>query len=93
MICECCKIDRLEKDFLKNQKFCFRCEYRKKVEKNIESRIPKARFCKVCGEEIFRDDGLKKRQRTIFCSEECAEKGHKFSISNHWTRKLRQYGN
>lgn len=92
MICDSCKIDRLVTDFIKNQKFCYRCEYQKKIEKTTGKRTPNPTFCRMCGKQVVRIENLKKRQRTVFCSYECAEKGHKKLIKNHWTRKVRAGG-
>jgi len=87
MICDSCKIDRLVTDFINNQKFCYHCVYRIKLEKSTEKRTPKPLLCRTCGKEVIRLENQKKRQRTVFCSCECAEKGHKEKIKNYWTRK------
>lgn len=89
MICDNCKIDRKENDFIKNQKFCYHCEYQKKIEKSPIKQTEKDRFCRQCGKKIERDKGLKKRQRTVFCSLKCAQEGHKELNNNHWTRVVR----
>ena len=89
MICDNCKIDRLVTDFIKNQKYCYRCEYQKKIEKTQKKQTPKPTFCRICGKEVITEKNLKKRQRTVFCSCECAQLGHKNLINNHWTRQVR----
>ena len=88
MICGSCKIDRLVADFINNQKFCYHCEYRIKLQKSTERRTLKPMLCRTCGKEIGHDESQKKRQRTVFCSSECAEKGHQEQLKNHWTRKI-----
>lgn len=92
MICDNCKVDRDSKDFIKNQKFCYRCEYRKKVEKSPETRNKKIIVCRMCDKEIVRKKDIKKRQRSVFCSNECALKGHKELSNNHWTRQIQIKG-
>ena len=87
MICDNCKIERLVSDFINNQKFCYRCEYRKKLEKLTGKQAQKINKCRMCSKEIFHKENLKKRQRSVFCSRECALKGHKELSRNHWTRK------
>lgn len=90
MICDNCKVDRLVIDFIKNQKFCYHCEYRIKLQKTRKKRTPKPQLCRICNKEIIYKETLKKRQRTVFCSCECAEKGHKELTNNHWTRKVQK---
>lgn len=89
MICDNCKIERLERDFLKNQKFCYHCELQKKLEKISENKTEKKVVCRRCGNQIKQDKSLKKRQRSVFCSKECAQEGHKELNNNHWTRIVR----
>lgn len=89
MICDNCKVDRLVKDFLNNSNICFKCVYQQKIEKTAEKRTPIRFTCRICGNEFSHKENMKKRQRTVFCSCECAEKGHNELINNHWTRKLR----
>ena len=88
MICGSCKKLRLVTDFINNQNFCYRCEYRKKLEIISKKRTQKPKFCRMCGEKIAHIDNLKKRQRNVFCSQKCAKKGHKELINNYWTRKF-----
>lgn len=86
MICDSCKLDRLVTEFIKNQKYCYHCVYQKKLEKIREKRIPKTYFCRICSKKFTHNENLKKNQRTIFCSQECAKKGHKQLINNYWTQ-------
>jgi len=92
MICDNCKIERPIVDFIKNKKYCFRCEYRKKMEKEPEYRPLKKFKCRICGKEFSHEKNLKKRQRTVFCSQECAQKGHKELCNNYWTTRFRAKG-
>jgi len=91
MICDNCKIDLLVTDFINNQKFCYHCEYRKRLEKNMGKRTPKPTLCRMCGAEVVKKENLRKRQRTVFCSSKCADKGQKEQSNNHWTRKPRNW--
>ena len=86
MICNGCSKELERKDFLLDQILCFRCTYKLKLEcqKNKEKHK-----CKACGIRFERDKNIKKRQRNVFCSKECAFKGHKEQINNHWTRVVR----
>jgi hypothetical protein len=90
MLCGNCKVDRLINEFINNQKFCYHCMYRIKLQKSMEKRTKKQLLCRTCGQEFVTMENQKKRQRTIFCSLECAEKGHKHQLNNHWTRKVGQ---
>ena len=63
--------------------------YRKKIENIVEKQTTKTQLCRICGKRIVHKKDAKKRQRTVFCSSECAEKGHKTQLTNHWTRKIR----
>jgi len=89
MICANCNIDRLVNDFINNQKFCYHCEFQIKLTKSPKRQTPKPSLCRTCGKEIPHKKNLGKRQRTVFCSGECAKKGHKNLLNNHWTRKVR----
>lgn len=92
MRCENCKIDKPDKDFINNQKLCFRCEYQEKLKKAAEKRVDLApKQCRMCKSEIPHQEGLKKRQRTVFCSPECALQGHKLIAANYWTRNIFTY--
>ena len=88
MHCNSCKTDRLVSDFINNDNICYRCVYWEKLTKNTEKRIDKEVFCRTCKTLIITKKDLKKRQRTVFCSCECAAKGHKQQLDNHWTRKI-----
>lgn len=88
MICDNCKMERIETDFIKNQKFCYKCEYHKKFENMPKRRIPKPKFCRMCSKEVIQDKALKQKQRTVFCSEECAKEGHRQLTSNYWTKYI-----
>ena len=90
MICENCKVDRLVTDFINSQEFCYHCMYRIKLEKATGKRTPKPTVCRMCEKVIITKMNQKKRQRTVFCSPECAELGHKHLLKNHWTRKIRR---
>ena len=87
MICPDCKKACDEKDFIQNQTSCFRCSYAKK--KLTDSILKEETLkCKICQKELLLDSNLKKRQRTIYCSDSCAKQGRTEMNSNHWTRKL-----
>ncbi len=92
MICLKCNEPRLESDFIKNQKFCYKCEYRIKLRKIRDLETPEKPKCRTCKKEIVRKKNWKKRQRTIYCSQECAEEGHRKLINNHWTRHIKTEG-
>lgn len=88
MICDNCKIERLVTDFINNQKFCYHCVYRIKLQKMTEKRTPKPSLCRTCGNQVIQLENQKKRQRSVFCSRDCAQKGHKEQLINHWSRKI-----
>jgi hypothetical protein len=90
MICANCKTERKDTDFLNSHKFCYQCMYQEKLKNVVEKRNPNAKSCRSCGKFFSDKENLKKRQRTIFCSKECAEIGHRKQIHEHWTRKLRK---
>lgn len=90
MICDNCKLTRLVTDFINNQKFCFHCVYRIKLEKIMKNPMCKKLFCRICGKKVTHDESLKKRQRSVYCSEICAKEGHKGQLSSHWTRQIRK---
>ncbi len=92
MICDSCKKDKLVSDFINNNKCCYRCEYQKRSQKIHENKMKKKLKCRMCNKEFFHKEGLKKRQRDVFCSKECAEAGHKDLIKNHWTRQVKTMG-
>ncbi len=82
MICQGCKIDKVESYFINGNKTCYHCIYQRKI------KIKNKNYCRKCGKELISDTECKKRQRTIFCSEECAQKGHVDQLNNHWTKKI-----
>lgn len=88
MICNNCNLDKIITDFVNNKNICYKCVYRIKIEKISVKRIERKQFCRICEKEVIHKIDVKKRQRTIFCSRECAALGHKDQINNHWTRKL-----
>lgn len=90
MICNNCKIDKPISDFINTENICYKCMYRIKIAKSMKKRIEKPILCRQCGNPVIVKDRQKKRQRTIFCSQECAQKGHKKQLNNHWTRKIGQ---
>ncbi len=92
MICDSCKIDKLITDFIKSKNICYKCLYRLTIEKMKGKQIKKPVLCRYCGNKVITKKNVKKRQRTVFCSCECAEKGHKHQLNNHWTRKIGQQG-
>jgi hypothetical protein len=90
MICENCKNEREQKDFLLNQPYCCRCMYELKL-KAYKKRISSEKqhkICRNCNKEFGFDKDLKQRQRDVYCSLECALKGHIEIRNNYWTRKL-----
>lgn len=89
MICDNCKIDKLVTDFINNQKYCYQCEYQRKLTNSPKIRTRRLNYCRVCGAEVVHQNNLKKRQRTVFCSQKCALLGHKELSNNHWTRQVR----
>jgi len=89
MICENCLQIKEQNCFLKDQKICFHCVYKIKTSKKV-LKTEKVKYCRVCKKELNYDENARKRQRNVFCSLECAEKGHKDLNLNHWTRKLRK---
>lgn len=88
MICDNCKKERLFTDFINNQKYCYQCTYRMKLEKSTGNRVIKPQSCRSCKKEIFNNKSQKKRQRTVFCSLKCAQEGHRYQLNNHWTRQI-----
>lgn len=83
MICSTCDKDRPSSDFFKQNGICYTCESRLKLQNCSNKKI----LCRSCKKEITLDKSIKKRQRTVFCSLECAKKGHKEINKNYWTRK------
>jgi len=91
MICVNCKKDKLVNDFIKNENICYKCVFQKKLENSVQFRNVKPMNCRSCGKKIFHKENVKKRQRTIFCSLECAQQGHRDQTNNHWTRKIKGF--
>lgn len=85
MICSGCNLDRLKKDFFTGQIKCYKCMYRDKLGKNCKKKL----ICKMCKLEFVVPSGTGKKQRDVYCSQECANKGHKIQLSTHWTKVLR----
>ena len=88
MICDSCKKERLVSDFLKSHKFCYKCVYQEKITKSMRKRTEQHSLCRTCNQIIINKKKEKRRQRTVYCSCECAEKGHKDQVNNYWTRKI-----
>lgn len=89
MICDNCNEPKLESDFIKNQKFCYKCEYKKKLRKMRDIERKKEALCRTCAKKIVFKINYKKRQRSTYCSQECADAGHRKLINNHWTRQIK----
>lgn len=89
MICKFCNTERRAKDFMKNQLYCYRCEYHLKVQKFIHKQRNTNVVCRTCGIELIKQENIHRRQRTIFCSEECAKEGHQNKIDTYWTNQIR----
>lgn len=89
MYCLECKTEKLVTDFIKNQEICFKCMYRIKTQNIKKLKIKPVLYCKMCNSVISRDEKAKKKQRNVFCSRRCAEKGQKENIRNHWTKQLK----
>ena len=84
--CSQCELNLDERFFIKDQTACFRCVYREKI-KTEKSRRHK---CRECDKVFFCKKELKKKQRTVYCSEICAESGYKKQRNSHWTKKLKR---
>jgi hypothetical protein len=90
MICPNCNRSCLAADFMKNQTVCYKCSYEMKKLGIEQKNEDLGHLCKVCGNKIILDKNAKKKQRSVYCSEDCALKGHKCVNSNYWTRKFRE---
>ena len=93
MFCDGGQKEWEEKDFIEGRMRCYKCVYKEKLEiiKNRPKvRRRKTQYCRKCGNEIAFDEQLKKRQRNIYCSPECAKLGHQEQNGNFWTTKLRK---
>ena len=88
MICKHCKTTKDDKDFLPKQEFCYQCMYEIKTKKLKKGLIKRKKFCRICKTELIYDKSLKKNQRSVFCSYDCAEIGHRERSKEHWTKKL-----
>ena len=66
MICGNCQIDKLVTDFINNQKFCYQCEYRIKLEKTPKKRTPNSTLCRMCGNEVIQKKNLKNTKTSQF---------------------------
>ncbi len=90
MICPECKKNLPPTDYVRDQDICYRCSYalKNKITKEVLRKEPSV--CKTCGKQIKFLENVKKRQRNVYCSSECASVGHKNINNNYWTRKLRQ---
>jgi len=88
MICDSCKIDRLDNEFLNNLKICYHCAYKEKLKKSMEKQTRAPLLCRICKNCIPSEKDLKKKPRTVFCSLECARIGQRQLTNNYWTRKL-----
>jgi len=62
--------------------------YQIKLQNSKEKRTKKGFLCRCCGIEFAIDKTSKKRQRSVFCSEECAHKGHVEQKNNYWINKI-----
>lgn len=91
MICPGCNKECEDRDFLMKQVVCYRCMYRLKTEKDKKTKKERKKiFCRQCDKEILTDKYSKKRQRTIYCSQECYTIAHKIMAQNYWTKALRE---
>lgn len=92
MICEKCKINKPDKDFINKGNLCFRCEYQEKLKKSPAIRTkPRPALCRICKTEIVYKEDLKKNQRTVFCSLVCAHQGQKIANQIYWQRNRALY--
>jgi len=87
MICNICKKDLPFDAFLSKNSVCFQCVYKHKI-MILNQQKKKPKTCKVCDNEILRDGNKKVRQRSIYCSEKCAQHAHKEQVNNFWTNKI-----
>jgi len=86
MFCNECKQEKGASDFIRSDVTCYKCVYKIKC----KTWKKKKNYCQFCGQEIAHDDNLKKRQRNVYCSEDCALAGHKVISTNYWTRVLKR---
>lgn len=76
MICDGCKVERMEGDFLPGHDKCFRCVYKEKM-----LIVKQIRKCKICTKPV-------PKTHTKFCSDECAKVQHASDKKNYWQRKI-----
>lgn len=86
MICDECQGDFDERDFIRNSKICYRCVYLNKTKNNKKKKS--GYVCKNCNVKFSNNENIKGKQRTSYCSLECAQEGHKHQINNYWTKSL-----
>lgn len=83
MICENCKEDRKDSDFLMGNKECYKCVYKKKTEiKKEEEKKDKKVLCRIC-------NGVVRLPKLVFCSDECAHIGFIKQKKAYWHRNIR----
>ena len=85
MLCEECKKDKEPKEFILRQRNCYKCIYKKKIKACKE----KKKICQEC-QKIIKFSFSKNKQRSKYCSEECARIAQKRQNDNYWTKKLRK---
>lgn len=86
MFCNGCKCDCEVRDFLNNQDKCYKCIYNEKTKKVVK----KTPNCKICGNKIITLPHKKMNQRHTYCSQECADEGHRMQNNKYWTKSLRE---
>jgi len=90
MKCIECKKNLPKNDFMMGKKACYKCVYKFKTQKPPNIKKAPINYCRTCSDEIQFDENSKKRQRNIFCSNNCALLGQREKSNNHWTRKIRK---
>ena len=88
MICTVCRNDLDPSDFFHKKSMCFHCLYLQKLKIQAKKKPNQKTFCRICEKEIRFDESLKRRQRNVFCSDECAIIGYRQKRENHWTKQL-----
>lgn len=78
-ICEKCKEDRKEKDFLE-EKICYKCRYDQKITE-IKKRKGFLK-CHICGDAC-------EKGRWMYCSKVCAAIAEAKQKKSHWTAEVR----
>jgi ribosomal protein L37E len=79
MICEECKIERMDKDFMAGQMSCYKCVYKRKISVKV---IKMKTVCRECGGDVV-------HPRRVFCSQECAVIDKAKNNNTHWTNKIK----